>query len=169
MQDNNEINNNQQVQENTTIETPKKNNHIVLIIVLIVVAAVVGFFVLIVMNAKKNVDSIFDKAKLSTFVMEVKNVYYESQTEWTTSSNGYEAVYATNNGIKCDNYLKSNNWSSNVNYYIKISSDGRMEKLIVTDGTYGYKYEGDNLEASDIIDADVKLLSESNITIPSCN
>ena len=46
---------------------------------------------------------------------------------------------------------------------------GKIKQLIVNDGTYGYEYEGEDLNITSISKNDVHLLSEKNVTIPSCD
>ena len=164
MQENNQV----PVENNVVVEQPKKKDHTVLIVVLVVVGAVFLYLGITVFSAARNVSGLLDEAKLKTFVMETQTIAQESMMEWTNYSKGTAIVYSFNNGVTCKNQIYTT-LSPKINYYVKMDETGKIKQLIVNDGTYGYEYEGEDLNITSISKNDVHLLTEKNVTIPSCD
>ena len=128
---------------------------------LVELLAVIAILAILVIIALPNVMSMFNNAKKSSFETEVKQIYKLSMSQWMSDNltMASEMVYSQCKS-GCNNPIKSMDARSNLNYYVKISGTGKVTELYVTDGTYQYKYTGNDLKQEDI--KDIKIVAELN-------
>ena len=128
---------------------------------LVELLAVIAILAILVIIALPNVMSMFNNAKKSSFETEVKQIYKLSMSQWMSDNltMASEIVYSQCDS-GCNNPIKSMDARSNLNYYVKISGTGKVTELYVTDGTYQYKYSGNDLKQEDI--KDIKIVAELN-------
>ena len=128
---------------------------------LVELLAVIAILAILVIIALPNVMDMFNNAKKSAFETEVKQIFKLSKSEWMNDSLGVssEKIYSQcDNG--CNNPIKSMDVRSNLNYYVKISGTGKVTDFYVTDGTFQYSYNGEELKQEDI--KDVKIIANLN-------
>ena len=131
---------------------------------LVELLAVIAILAILVIIALPNIMSLFNKAKQSSFETEVKQVYKLAKAQWMSDSFGLngEKVYSQNsNG--CTNSLKNMNTRNNLNYFVKLNGTGKVIELYVTDGTYQYSYNGDELLLENIKDILVLYLKTNGL------
>lgn len=154
-------------------DSESKKNFIVLIVVILAIlslGAVVYFYFSSFKVATTNVNDMYSKAKLTSFVTEVKSIFIEAENQFIINeglNSISEVEYGRSNGVNCEKSI-SLSIRNELNYYIKISSGTRTTKLIVSDGTYSFEYEGSDLNINEITTDRVKLVSESNVVVPPC-
>ncbi len=117
---------------------------------LVELLAVIAILAILVIIALPNVMGMFNQAKENSFTTELKQIYKIAQQTWMNDS-------MFNTGIKeygrCDGCpFKELDLSgrNELKYYIKISQSGKIIKFYATDGSYQYKYDGENLNVEDI-------------------
>ena len=128
---------------------------------LVELLAVIAILAILVIIALPNVMSMFNNAKKSSFETEVKQIFKLTKSQWMSDNltSGNEAIYSKcENG--CNNPIKSMDARKGLNYYIKVNGTGKITKFYVTDGTFQYSYNGEELKQEDI--KDIQIIAELN-------
>ena len=118
---------------------------------LVELLAVIAILAILVLIALPNVMGMFNNAKRSAFETEVKKIAQTAGTKWMSDSimNSNSHVYAKCK-VGCNNELDMDG-SDDLMYYVKVNSVGKISQLYVTDGTFQYRYKGDNLRIDQIV------------------
>ena len=154
-------------------ESESKKNIVVLIIVILAIASLCGviyYYFSTIKVATTEVNDMYSKAKLNSFVTEVKSIFIESESQFVIDeglNSLSEVEYGRSNGVNCAKSI-SLSIRNELNYYIKVTSGGKTTSMIVSDGTYSFEYNGEDLNINEITSDKVKLVSESNVVIPTC-
>ncbi len=124
----------------------KKNKGFTLVELL----AVIAILAILVIIALPNVMGMFNQAKESSFMTELKQIYKVAQQQWISDSlfGTGEKVYS-----RCDNGCTNSldlSGRTELEYYIKIDQGGSIVEYYATDGTYQYGYSGPGLLPTDI-------------------
>ena len=138
---------------------------------LVELLAVIAILAILIIIALPNIMDMFNQAKKNSFLIEVKEIYNTAKSKWINDSLGEskERIYARSNSEVCLNQLVLTG-RKEIEYYIKISKSGNVIEYYATDGTYGFKYVGLNLEESEIKDAfRMDELSEDDYFEIKCN
>ena len=112
---------------------------------LVELLAVIAILAILVIITLPNIISLYNDAKRNKFETEVKTIYNEAQQEWvldTLTSYG-EVVYTKCKD--CDGKTLKLSGRDDIDYYIKVDSEGDIVEFYVTDGEYQFQYEGDLL------------------------
>ena len=126
---------------------------------LVELLAVIAILAILVIIALPNVMSMFNNAKKSSFETEVKQIYKLSKAQWMNDSlsTSTEEIYS-NCKTGCTNPLKNMDSRNDLNYFVKLSGTGKVLNLYVTDGTYQYEYNGNDLNQEEI--KDISIIAE---------
>ena len=135
---------------------------------LVELLAVIAILAILVIIALPNVMEMFNNAKESTFVTEVQAIYKQVATDFVSDSlSSYgEHEYCQADALTTvptwvsDNCttsatVKKLNLSTTKNYYVKVGSDGSVQKIVVYDGSFAYAGT-DVAKATDITKASIK-------------
>ena len=127
---------------------------------LVELLAVIAILAILVIIALPNVMGMFNSAKKSTFLTEIKKIYRGAEQEYvkdsfTTSGN---KIYAKAKD-KCSKELDMS-IRDDLEYFIEINSSGKVIRFYAHDNSYQYEHEGE-MTINDITDAeDVSQTSE---------
>lgn len=156
------------------METSESKKNIIILVIVILGVIGIGFYLYSFFKtfsvAKSNVDDLYSKAKLNSFVTEVKSIYIQAENQYIVDggiNSVSEITYGRKNGVNCENYV-SISVRDKLDYYVKVSSGTKTTALIVSDGVYSFEYRGEDLNINDITSDSIKKASESNIVVPSC-
>ncbi len=139
---------------------------------LVELLAVIAILAILVIIALPNVMNMFNNAKKSNFETEVKQIYKMSITQWMSDNitSSSEIIYSKcEDG--CENSLKNLDARNSLNYYVKVNNSGKVTQLYVTDGTFQYKYDGNDLKTEEIKDIETiaEVEKEKEIIIKPSN
>ncbi len=138
---------------------------------LVELLAVIAILAILVIIALPNIMGMFNQAKENSFLVELKEIYKLAKETWINDSltNTQERIYARSKSEVCNNQLDLSG-RQEIEYYIKINQAGNVTEYYATDGTFGFKYEGLNLEEKDIKDVfRMADLSEDDLFEIKCN
>lgn len=120
---------------------------------LVELLAVIAILAILVIIAIPNVVKMFNSAKKSTFESELKSIYNTAQDEWISTSIHDPGMKIYSKCSDCDNPLNAS-VRDELDYYIRINSDGKVVEYYATDKTYQYIYYGDDLKRDAIKDVE---------------
>ncbi len=130
---------------------------------LVELLAVIAILAILVIIALPNVLKMYNGAKQSTFESELKTLYTAAQDEWISVSMTDPGMKIYNKCSDCDNPLNAS-VRSDLDYYIKIDSSGKVVEYYATDKTHQYIYYGDDLKVDNIKDTEfVPDLAEEDV------
>ena len=134
---------------------------------LVELLAVIAILAILVIIALPNVMGMFNNAKKSTFLTEIKKIYRGAEQEYvkdafTTSGN---KIYAKAKN-KCSKELDMS-IRDDLEYFIEINSSGKVIRFYAHDNSYQYEHEGE-MTINDITDAEDVSQTSEKITI-SCD
>ena len=138
------------------------------LIELLTVIVILAILIIIVLP---DIMKFFIDSKENAFLIEVKEIYKTAKQKWISESlfTTEERIYSKSNSEVCDNPLDLNG-RSEIEYFIRINKAGNVVEYYVTDGTFGFKYVGDNLIEEDIKDVfRMDELSEDDFFTIRCN
>ena len=120
---------------------------------LVELLAVISILALLAIIALPNIIDLFKEAKKLSFLTECKQIYKTSQNQWISDS-----MFNTDNQVysrckTCSGKSLRLSGREEIDYYIKLNKAGKVVKFYATDGTYQYRYDGNELLITDIIDA----------------
>ena len=118
---------------------------------LVELLSVIAILAILVIIALPNVLSMYNNARKSSFITELKSVYSAAEEKWITDSfsgSGTKAYAHCVNG-NCDNELKLSG-RDDLEYYIEFNSKGKIVKYYAKDNSFQYSYEGLDLKKNDI-------------------
>ena len=118
---------------------------------LVELLSVIAILAILVIIALPNVLSMYNNARKSSFITELKSVYTAAEEKWITDSfsgSGTKA-YAHCSSGNCDNELKLSG-RDDLEYYIEFNSKGKIVKYYAKDNSFQYSYEGLDLKKNDI-------------------
>ena len=132
---------------------------------LVELLAVIAILAILVIIALPNVMGMFNSAKKSSFMTEVKQIYKVAQQEWINDSmfNTSTKEYGRCNG--CSYKELGLSGRKEIKYYIKIDKAGTVLKYKVNDGTYEYYYSGNGLNIEEISLEDVVAASSDDLQV----
>ena len=131
---------------------------------LVELLAVIAILAILVIIALPNIMGMFNQAKKNSFITEVKQIHKLSEEQWVSDSlfKTEEIIY--NRCSTCTGKQIQLSGRNNIDYYVKISKAGKVVQLYVTDGTYQYTYDGEELLINEINDVkEIARLSDSEI------
>ena len=111
---------------------------------LVELLAVIAILAILVLFALPNILKMFNNAKRSTFETEVKEIARTAEKEWlkdSITSSGSKIYSKCSNGT-CEKELNMNS-SDDLNYYIHMNSNGKIDKIYVKDDSFQYYNEGE--------------------------
>ncbi len=118
---------------------------------LVELLAVIAILAILVVIAIPNVMKLFNDAKESSFITELKEIYKTAEQQWIADSmiNTKERIYAKRKDSECQNKLDLTG-RNELEYYIKFDKSGKVVSFLATDGTYEYMYVGTGLKIEEI-------------------
>ena len=133
---------------------------------LVELLAVIAILAILVVIAIPNVVRMFNKSKQNVFESEVKEIIRIAEQNFLNdyfNTKGKTFSYCKDG--TCDNNLDMIG-RENLEYYIEMNSQGEIEKIYVTDGTYQYTKNG-KIKVEDVEDSQTiaNLTEEQKITI----
>ena len=134
---------------------------------LVELLAVIAILAILVIIALPNVMGMFNSAKKSTFLTEIKKIYRGAEQEYvkdafTTSGS---KIYAKAKN-KCSKELDMS-IRDDLEYFIEINSSGKVIRFYAHDNSYQYEHEG-YMTINDITDAEDVSQTSEKISI-SCD
>lgn len=111
---------------------------------LVELLAVIAILAILVLFALPNILKMFNNAKRSTFETEIKEIARTAEKEWlkdSITSSGSKIYSKCSNGT-CEKELNMNS-SDDLNYYIHMNSNGKIDKIYVKDDSFQYYNEGE--------------------------
>ena len=120
---------------------------------LVELLAVIAILAILVIIALPNVMSLFNNAKKSSFETEVKQIYRISKSQWMNDSltSTGRKTYLKVDGVDYGISKLPLDTRNNLNYQVVFDGNGKVIRLIVTDGTYQY----DSGEVTDLNENDI--------------
>ncbi len=138
---------------------------------LVELLAVIAILAILVLIVLPNIIYIFRKSKSDSFVVEVKEIHKSASATQVkdTFNAGYSQIYASTKTEKCPNQLDLNKRDA-LEYYVEVTSTGKIIKLYATDGQYQYVYDGPELKIEEIEEASaLSQLSEDELIKITCD
>ena len=117
---------------------------------LVELLAVIAILAILVIIALPNVMGMFNGAKERSFVIEAQKILRGAEQSYINDmqfSSGVKKYSKCASG--CSNEVNMS-VRDDLNYYIEVSSQGRIVKYYIYDNSYQYSYEGEQLKADDI-------------------
>ena len=110
---------------------------------LVEILTVIVILAILVVLSLPNILGLFRNAKKKTFETEVQELIKMAGENWITDTkfSGGGKIYSKCKDETCRNNLNANT-RDNLEYYIEMNSEGEIEKIYVTDGTYQYSRNG---------------------------
>ena len=138
---------------------------------LVELLSVIAILAILVIIALPNVLNMYNNARKSSFITELKSVYTAAEEKWITDSfsgSGTKTYAHCSNG-ECDNELKLSG-RDDLEYYIEFNNKGKIVKYYAKDNSFQYLYEGEGLNKTDINNSEIiaEMESENKLSI-SCN
>ena len=119
---------------------------------LVELLAVIAILAILVIIALPNIMGMFNNAKKSSFLTEIKRIYRGAEQEYVKDSfNTSGSKIYTKCKSGCTSMLDMD-VRDDLEYYIEINSDGKIVKYYAKDNSYQFKYEGE-MTINDIKDA----------------
>ena len=134
---------------------------------LVELLAVIAILAILVIIALPNVMGMFNNAKKSTFLTEIKKIYRGAEQEYVKdafNSSGSKIYSKTKSG--CSKQLDMS-IRDELEYFIEIDSSGKIVKFYAHDNSYQYEHEG-YMTINDIVDAEDVSTTTEKVTI-SCD
>ena len=134
---------------------------------LVELLAVIAILAILVIIALPNVMGMFNSAKKSTFLTEIKKIYRGAEQEYVKdafNSSGSKIYSKTKSG--CSKQLDMS-IRDELEYFIEIDSSGKIVKFYAHDNSYQYEHEG-YMTINDIVDAEDVSTTTEKVTI-SCD
>ena len=134
---------------------------------LVELLAVIAILAILVIIALPNIMSMFNSSKKNAFVTEAKRIYRGAEEQFIKDSmftSGYKSYSKCKNG--CNNELDMD-VRDDLEYYIQISSQGKVVKYYIKDNSYQFSYDGE-MNINDIDSADdISSVNESDLIVIS--
>ncbi len=134
---------------------------------LVELLAVVAILSLLVIIALPNIVSMFNDAKMNSFLTECKEIYKTGQNQWMMDSMVVTEAQTYKRCSTCTGKSLKLSGRQEIDYLITFNKAGKVTKFYATDGTYQYIYdEGDlNVENIKTASAVVELADDSKVKI----
>ena len=122
---------------------------------LVELLAVIAILAILVIIALPNVMGMFNSAKKSSFMTEVKQVYKVAQQTWISDSMFETKDHEYGRCDGCSYKELDLSGRKELKYYIKINKAGEIVQYVADDGTYKFYYNGPGLLIEKISESDI--------------
>lgn len=129
---------------------------------LVELLAVIAILAILMLLVTPNVLNLFKEGQKDAFVTQVQRVMKAAETQYITDvmAGNAPGPYCSESGGTKLNVTEN----KKLHYYVSVDSDGNVDKLLVTDGSYYYNKENPS------VDVDVKTdINNGNATISCSN
>ncbi len=136
---------------------------------LVELLSVIAILAILIVLVLPNVLKLFNKSKKDIFVTEIKLIVKESNSHWMKDSllNSQAAVYSKCVDDNCENQLDITARDI-LSYYVEMNALGKITKLYVSDSTYQYGLESNEIKLEDIDENAVEEINEENKIVIFC-
>lgn len=106
---------------------------------LVELLAVIAILAILVIIALPNVISMYNEAKMNTFVTEARKLQRSAAQQWMLDTT--KTKFSSEDGFGTKMSIEGN---QNLKFYIELASSGKVTTFLATDGTYKVDITDDN-------------------------